>query len=105
MRRGKKEKNNIKKTLLVTLFFSLLSIGLAAYVQWNGQNNVLGCSYLDPIIIDVLAFSAGLFLVIEGCARILEHPSATLRRQSTRIIRVAAGCAILTLHIMQFVHK
>ena len=105
MKRGKNKHTHLRKTLFVTGIFCVLAIIMAAYVQWNGQNNVLGCSYLDPIIIDILAFGAGLFLAIEGFVRILEHPSATVKRQFTRIIRVSAGCAIVTLHVMQFVHK
>ncbi|MBS3080503.1 hypothetical protein J4221_03455 [Candidatus Pacearchaeota archaeon] len=104
-KRLKKNNKNFKRTLLVTFIFSLSAIILAIYVQINGQKSVLGCSYLDPITIDILAFLASLFLIIEGMARIIEHPSASVKRQFTRIIRVSAGFAILTLHIMQFVHK
>jgi len=102
MKRGK---SSLRKTLIITFIVSLISILLAISIQLNGQKNVDGCSYLDPIAIDILAFIGALFLIIEGLARICEHPSATVRRQSTRIIRVAAGFAILTLHIMQFMHK
>lgn len=102
MKRGK---SSLRKTLIITFIVSLISILLAISIQLNGQKNVDGCSYLDPIAIDILAFIGSLFLIIEGLARICEHPPATIRRQSTRIIRVAAGFAILTLHIMQFMHK
>ena len=93
-KRLKKNNKNFKRTLLVTFIFSLSAIILAIYVQINGQKSV-----------DILAFLASLFLIIEGMARIIEHPSASVKRQFTRIIRVSAGFAILTLHIMQFVHK
>ncbi len=96
----------LKKTLIVTAIICLGVILLVIYVQLYGQSKIVeGCSYLDPITIDFLAFFAALFLVIEGFARIIEHPSATLKRQTTRIIRIAFGCAILTLHIIQFIHK
>ena len=98
-------KKTILTTLLTTLLTSLIAIILAITVQLNGQKSLNACSYLDPIIIDILAFLAGVFLIVEGLARIFEHPNATIKRQLTRIIRIAAGFAILTLHIMQFIHK
>lgn len=97
---------NLKRTLIFTIVFCLIVILLVVYIQIYGQNKIVtGCSYLDPITIDLLAFFVALFLVIEGFARIFEHPNASLKRQLTRTIRIAFGCAILTLHIMQFVHK
>ena len=101
----KTKNNKLKETLIVTFVFSTILIIISILVQIRGQNSVYGCSYLDPILIDILAFSASLFLIIEGLARIIEHPNASLKRQLTRILRVAMGFAILTLHIMQFVHK
>ena len=100
------KKSNLKKTLICTFIVSLIVIILVTCVQLSGQNKIsYGCSYLDPITIDLLAFFAALFLVIEGFARIIEHPSASLTRQATRIIRIAFGFAIITLHIIQFIHK
>ena len=97
---------NLTKTLIFTTILSLLAITLTIYIQINGETTLdLKCSYLDPIIIDILAFSVGLFLVIEGTARILEHPNASLKRQLTHPIRIAMGCAIVGIHILQFVHK
>jgi hypothetical protein len=102
----KKEREQLRRTLYITLIFSFLTIILAIYIQNIGNGEVgFACSYLDPITIDILAFLAGIFFVIEGLARIYEHPSASLKRQFTRILRIGAGFAILTLHIMQFIHK
>ncbi len=99
-------KKNLKKTLIVTLITSLITTALAVIVQLKGESRVrFACSYLDPITIDLLAFGGGLFLIIEGLYRIDEHSNATIKSQITRIIRVAGGCAIITLHIMQFIHK
>jgi len=100
------EESKLRKTLIVTIIVCLLVIGVVTWVQIYGQNQIAtGCSYLDPITIDLLAFFAALFLVIEGFARIIEHPNASLKRQLTRIMRIAFGCAILTLHTIQFLHK
>lgn len=97
---------NLKKTLIFTIIFCAAVIVVVSYIQLYGQNKIAaGCSYLDPITIDLLAFFAALFLVIEGFARIFEHPNASVKRQLTRVIRIAFGCAILTLHIIQFFHK
>ena|SRR3989344_3385614 len=94
------------KTLVVTGVVSFVVILVAVYVQLTGANAVvLACSYLDPWVIDALAFLAAIFLVIEGYARIVEHSKASLSRQATRIIRVAFGFAILTLHTLQVLHK
>ena len=100
------EKNKLKKTLNLTLIVCLLVIVFVIYIQIYGQNKIaVGCSYLDPITIDFLAFFAALFLFVEGFARIIEHPNASIKRQLTRILRIAFGCAIMTLHIIQFIHK
>lgn len=96
----------LRRTLIVTAVCCLAVIFAVIYIQLYGQSKIVeGCSYLDPITIDFLAFLAALFLVIEGFARIVEHPAVSLKRQTTRIIRIAFGCAILTLHIVQFIHK
>jgi len=98
--------NALKRTLIVTLIVCLIVIAIATYVQLTGQSKLTEkCSYLDPITIDLLAFTAALFLFVEGIIRIIEHSSASLKRQLTRIIRVAFGTAIMTLHIIQFIHK
>ncbi len=96
---------NIEKTWLFTGLLSLATIITAAIVQLRGEKGLSLCSYLDPIIVDVLAFASALFLIIEGSYRIMEHSHAPLKLQFTRSIRIAFGFAILTLHIMQFLHK
>ena len=97
---------NIHKTLIFTSILSLLSILSALFIQLKGKSPVLSaCSYLDPITIDLFAFLIALFLVIEGFARIFEHPNASLKRQSTRMIRIAIGFAIITIHVLQFFAK
>jgi|SRR3989344_2422063 len=101
-----KNHKNLKRTLIFTGVFCFFIILFVISIQIRGENIInIRCSYLDPITIDILAFSAALFLIIEGFARILEHPSATIKRQFTRTLRIAFGFSILTLHIMQFVHK
>jgi predicted histidine transporter YuiF (NhaC family) len=102
----KEEIKKLRKTLVITFLVCLIVIVLVTSIQLYGQNKIVAsCSYLDPITIDILAFIAALFLFLEGFARIIEHPGASLKRQATRIIRIAFGCAILTLHIIQFLHK
>ena len=97
---------NLKKTLLVTSVVCFFTILISAVIQIVGQNKItFACSYLDPIIIDILALSAALFLIIEGFVRIFEHPKASLLSQATRIIRISFGFAIVTLHIIQILHK
>jgi len=97
---------NLKKTLIVTSIVCFVVILSSVIIQLTGQNKItFACSYLDPITIDILALSAALFLIIEGFVRIFEYPKATLLNQITRIIRISFGFAILTLHVIQILHK
>lgn len=94
---------NITKTTIFTAGFSFSAILIAIITQLYGEKSVSSkCSYLDPITIDILAFLAALFLTVEGIVRIYEHKNYSLSRQATRAMRVAFGCAIMTLHIMHF---
>jgi hypothetical protein len=96
---------NIHRTLIFALSVIVVISVLTFYMQLTQQESVNGCSYLDPIIVDILAFSVAVFLVIEAFARIFEHPSASIKRQFTRLIRIGIGTAIITIHVMQFIHK
>ena len=100
----KRSNDNYKRTLIVTFVLSFISVIIATQIQLIGQKG-LSCSYLDPITIDIFALLLSIFLIIEGLARINEHKSASLKRQFTRMIRISAGFVILTLHIIQLVHK
>ncbi len=97
---------NLKRTLIVTSIVCFAVILVSAAIQLTGQNKItLACSYLDPIIIDVLALSAALFLIIEGIVRIFRNSKQPVKKQVTRIVRIAFGFAILILHIIQILHK
>ena len=97
---------NYTKIKLYTFTFCILVIIVALFVQLKGQSFLSkGCSYLDPVTIDLLAFGVAVFLVIEGIYRINEHKNMGLKKQFTRIVRVGIGCAIITLHVLQFLHK
>jgi divalent metal cation (Fe/Co/Zn/Cd) transporter len=84
---------------------SLVSTIGAYLVQSRAETDLPPCSYLDPIAVDILAFLAALFLIVEGFYRIYEHRDDRFVRQLTRAIRVAFGCSIVTLHVMQYLHK
>ena len=106
MIKKKVDYKNLKRTLSFTILLSLIAVSVVVFVQLNAEEDlVISCSYFDPIIIDILAFIVAIFLVIEGFARIIEHPSATLKRQFTRSIRIAIGFTIMSLHIIQYFHK
>ncbi len=94
-----------RNTAIFTALLSLATIISAFIVQSNASKNVSKCSYLDPVIIDVLAFLAASFLVVEGIYSIAKNKNQPLKNQWTRSIRIAFGFAILTLHLMQFLHK
>jgi hypothetical protein len=96
---------DISKTILFTSGVSVFASLSAYLIQSKANGEVNKCSYLDPVIIDVLAFGAALFLVLEGVWKIWENYEDPWKKQISRSIRVAFGCAIMTLHIMQFLHK
>ena len=97
---------NYTKTRIFTGILCLIVIIAALTVQLTGQNFAKGgCSYLDPITIDLLAFFVAIFLVVEGVCRISEHKNMGIKRQFTRSVRIAIGCAIITIHVLQFFHK
>ncbi len=102
----KKEMKTYTKTKLFTAGLCLIVIIIALIIQLKGQSFAQGgCSYLDPIIIDLLAFAVAIFLVIEGIYRLNEHKNMGLKGQLTRSIRIAVGCAIITIHVLQFFAK
>ncbi len=75
-------------------------------VQLKGQSGLdYNASYLDPIVIDLLAFALSAFLIIEGAYRIWEHKNNSYKKQVTRSIRIAFGFGILTTHIIQSLYK
>lgn len=98
---------NIEKTFIFATFFIIISVFITLYIQINGEKELIStsCSYLDPITIDLFAFCIAIFLVIEGIFRVLEHPHASFKKQFTRLIRIAIGSAIITIHILQFLYK
>jgi len=102
----KKENDNLRKTIILTVFLCLIVIVLVSFIQIYGQSEITQqCSYLDPVTIDLLAFFAALFLFFEGIIRVFKHSNETVKEQLTRVLRIAIGCAIITLHTIQFIHK
>lgn len=94
------------KTRLFTFALCFVTMIISLLVQLNGQNSLEnGCSYLDPVLIDILAFCIGIFLICEGAYRISEHKNMCIRNQFTRSVRMAIGVAIVTIHVLQFIHK
>ena len=97
--------NRLRRTLTVAFTSSGLCSYVAYLIQSEANKSVDSCSYLDPITIDIFALVAGLFLIVESFADILKHRDHRLQRQITRCLRMCLGAAIVTVHIMQFIHK
>jgi len=94
------------KTFLMTLSFSLAGILSCICIQLRGERSVdARASYLDPWLIDIIAFSAAVFLVIEGIVRQVQTRDVAVSKQITRAIRIAIGAGVMTIHIIQFMHK
>lgn len=98
-------KTNLQKTLGFILFSSLASACLCFYVQSKADESARPCSYLDPIIIDLMAFAAGLFLILEGLRDVVAHRECKVSAQLGRAARICLGAGIITIHIIQFIHK
>jgi hypothetical protein len=96
---------NLSRTLLVTGLLSLGSVFAAFMIQNQANRSTGSCSYLDPIAIDIWATVFALFLILEGFLDILKYKNSSLKSQLTKSIRVSLGFAILTVHLMQFIHK
>ena len=96
----------LKITLEVTSAIIIIVILVAFLTQYYGESKLSEqCSYLDPPIIDYLAFAVAIFLVIEGFYKIFKNKQQKYKKQILRILRIGIGFAILTLHTMQFIHK
>jgi hypothetical protein len=96
---------HLTKTLLFTFSLSIATSSIAFIIQSNANRSVTSCSYLDPITIDICALVFAAFLILEGLWDIYRHKRSFLKSQLTRSIRVSMGFAILTTHILQFIHK
>ena len=96
---------NPLKTYLLTGLSSLSIIVVVILLQVTAEKSLSKCSYLDPITIDILAFCGGLFLIVEGLFSIHKNENNKVVTQLTRITRVTLGVAIVTIHIIQFIHK
>lgn len=95
----------LSKTLVFTFLLSLITISIAFLVQSNANKCVRSCSYLDPITVDIFALAFSVFLILEGYWDIFRHKHYPLKAQVTKSVRICIGFAILTIHIMQFLHK
>ncbi len=97
---------NKNKTLVAVLLISLATVVSIGLIQINAQSSIYEkCSYLDPITIDLLALSAAIFLIADGLYSINLNKNLPLKKHFSRVIRVALGFSILTLHVIQFLHK
>lgn len=104
-----KDKNSRKNfiTTLVAVVIACLAVSITVFcVQTYGNSDLkTNCSYLDPITMDFFAFAAGMFLFLEGLISVIKHPGISPKWQLSRIVRISIGAGLLTLHIMQFIHK
>jgi len=100
-----KKNTDFARTLLVTCLLSLAGILVAFLLQNKANHSVNSCSYLDPISVDIWAMLLAVFLIGEGLHDIFRSKHQLLKNQLTKSIRVSLGFAILTIHLMQFMHK
>ena len=64
------------------------------------------CQLFDTLtadlIIDWVAFIAGIFLIVEGLYKIFSSKNPSLRDQICRAVRVLIGTCVFTIHLLQF---
>ena len=83
------------------IIFSLIIVLAIIFIfSINTKNLPSNCSYLDPLIVDIIALFGSSFLIIEGMWSIVRSP-ASHAKQIFRLIRVLFGVSILTMHILQ----
>ncbi|MBN2483303.1 MAG: hypothetical protein JXD21_03775 [Candidatus Omnitrophica bacterium] len=97
--------NEKQKTITLLIVGSVVSVLFAWYTQTKAALSVSSCSYLDPILVDITAFIAGIFLISEGIYKLLQHRETRCLFQFTRCLRVWLGVSITVIHILQFIHK
>ncbi len=95
----------LAKALILAIAMSGASGYLAYRIQSEASSRVAGCSYLDPITVDIVAFIVGMFLIIESLVDICKHKDSLIHSQITRCLRMCFGTSIVVIHIMQFMHK
>jgi len=96
---------DFSKTMVLTCLFSLAGIVVAFILQDQANHSVSSCSYLDPVSVDIWAMLLAIFLICEGFSDIFKTKHFPFKNQLTKSIRVSLGFAILTIHLMQFIHK
>jgi len=101
----KKPITALKKTLILAAFMASGSGYVAYNIQATANKKVSGCSYLDPITIDIVAFLAGVFLIVESLVDIFKHKDSPVHSQFIRCLRLCFGTSIVVIHVMQFIHK
>lgn len=95
-----------RRTFILTIILCVITAIIIVFLQLKLQSTVkVTCSYLDPPIIDYIAFISALFLFFEGWYRIFENAGSRTSSQSTRIIRILIGCGVAAIHVIQFIHK
>ena len=100
-------KKTTDKIIAITGIFSAVAITVGYTIQKQSENKQgdLKCSYLDPISIDIVALGASIFLICEGLYQIYFYKDLSFTGKILISIRTAFAFSILTLHIMQFIHK
>jgi predicted ferric reductase len=69
----KKNIGNFRKTIIILIVLVFILIIFDIYIQLTASSNLEKCSYLDPIIVDILAFLAAIFLILEGIYSIYKN--------------------------------
>lgn len=101
-----RRKKGLRNALAFTGLLSTAAVAAAFFTQRRAEGNLVEkCSYVDPALIDVLAFAAAVFLVVEGLHQIVEHDHWSRTDRIGIAVRIAFGFAILTLHTMQVFYK
>lgn len=96
--------NKYNNTLAYTWGISVFAIVFSWVMQKSFESDLVKCRYVDPWMIDILAFAAGIYLILDGFAEIKQHKHAVWKNHIGRMVRIGIGFAVITLHLLYVVH-
>jgi hypothetical protein len=89
--------DNVSKNKAGLLVAILVMITMTSFFTYKTFFSVSG-----PVVVDYWAFAAGVFLLSEGIWRFLTSKEHSWAINFGRLLRIAAGICVFTIHLLQF---
>ncbi len=90
------------RAVRISFGLSIIAIHLGQFLQFRVMSSEIAEIQINWV--DYTALGASLFLIIEGLTKILASNSPLFPFQISRLLRVAIGSIVLTIHVLQFIH-